>query len=144
MKIKPIKTEADHAAALKRIEALWNATKQEDRDELDVLATLVDAYERVHHPIDPPDPIEAVKFRMEQQGWKLTDFNALIGSRSHSSEILNGKRPLNLAIIRKLHQAWKIPAAALLQEVKPARRSRSTRKRRTALPLVGLVPKKIA
>ena len=116
MNIKPIKTEVDHAAALKRIDAIWNATNQDAIDELDVLATLVEAYERAHHPIDPPDPIEAVKFRMDQQGLTQSDFAKLIGSRSHASEILNRKRPLLLATIRKLHTNWKISADVLIRE----------------------------
>src|SRR5262245_53584478 len=122
MKIKPIKTEEQHAAALKRIEALWESSKPDDRDELDVLATLVEAYERIHHPIDPPDPIEAVKFRMEQYQLKLVDFAKLIGGRSHPYEVLNRKRALTLSMMRKLNAVWRIPGCFAPEASRPHNR----------------------
>ncbi len=113
--IKPIRTEADHAAAMKEIERLWGAksgTRAGDR--LDVLATLVDAYEAQHLPIAPPDPIDAIRFRMEQQGLTRKDLEPMIGSRTRVSEVLNRKRGLSIEMIRRLRAGLGIPADVLV------------------------------
>ena len=117
MNIKPIKTKRDHRAALSRIDALWDAkSKTPEGDELDVLATLVSEYEEKNFPIDTPDPIESIKFRMEQLGLKDADLVSFIGARSKVSEVLNKKRSLSLPMIRKLSNGLKIPAENLIQE----------------------------
>ena len=122
--IKPIKTKRDYKAALARIDKLMDAVPgTPEGEELDVLADLVVAYEHKHFPIDLPDPIAAIKFRMEQQGLTRKDLEPLIGSRGKVSEVLNGKRPLSLAMIRALHKNLGIPAEVLLKETsdqKPA------------------------
>ena len=110
MRIKPIKTEADYEAALAEIEKLWGAKENTPKgDRLDVQITLVEAYERAHHRIDPPDPIAAIKFRMEQMGLTRQDLEPFIGSRARVSEVLNGKRDLSLNMIRRLHDGLNIP-----------------------------------
>jgi HTH-type transcriptional regulator / antitoxin HigA len=125
MEIKPIRNQADYESALRRIEALWGtSTGTSDGDELDVLATLTEAYEREHYPIDQPDPIEAIKFRLEQTG---KDFHALIGvigQRTRVYEVMRKARPLSLNMIRNLHRKLQIPAEVLIQPTrKPARRA---------------------
>jgi HTH-type transcriptional regulator/antitoxin HigA len=129
MKIKPIRTEADYDSALLRMEELWEADEgSPDGDELDVLLALVDAYEEDHYPIDLPDPIEAIKFRLEQTG---KDFHALvgvIGGRTRVYEVMRGDRPLSLKMIRNLHQQLGIPAEVLIQ---PIRKRNSRRRART-------------
>ncbi len=116
MEIKPIRTEADCDAALRRIEALWDAAPGTPAgDELDVLATLVEAYENEHYPMDPPDPIEAIKFRLEQEGKDYRALIGVIGQRTRVYEVMRGDRPLSLNMIRKLHSTLKIPAAVLIQ-----------------------------
>ena len=115
MEIKPIRTEKDHRNALQAINRLWHArpgTREYDR--LEVLATLVAAYEEKHHPIGPPDPIEAIRFRMEQLGLDRNDLAECLGSRARVSEVLNRKRRLSLAMIRRLHRKLGIPAEILL------------------------------
>ncbi len=105
MDIKPIKTEKDYDAALAEVEALWGAPEDTpDGDKLDVLITLVEAYEAKHHPIDPPDPVDAILFRMEQAGLERKDLEPFIGGRGRVSEILTRKRPLTINMIRRL---WK-------------------------------------
>lgn len=117
MAIKPIKTEHDYEAAMSRIDALMDAAPgTAECDELDVLAELVEAYENKHFPIELPDPIAALRFRMEQQGLSQQDLVPFIGSRSKVSEVLSGKRPLSLAMIRSLHKGLGIPAEVLLKE----------------------------
>jgi HTH-type transcriptional regulator/antitoxin HigA len=117
MNIKPIKTKSDHRLALKRVEELWDAKpKTQEGDELDVLATLVVAYEEIHFPIDPAQPIEAIKFRMEQYGLSDSDLTQYIGARSKVSEVLNLKRSLSLSMIRKLSEGLKIPVDSLVRE----------------------------
>ena len=114
--VKPIRTKRDHQAALKEVELLWGAkagTPQGDR--LDVLATLIDAYETEHYPIDPPDPIEAIKFRMEQQGLTRRDLEEMIGTRTRIAEVLNRKRGLSIAMIRRLHERLGISAEVLIR-----------------------------
>jgi len=115
MEIKPIKTNADHRAALAEIGRLMDAEKDSaDGDRLDVLATLVEAYEAKRFPIDPPDPVAAIEFRMEQRGLTRRDLEPMIGGRGRVSEVLSGKRALSLAMIRRLHEGLGIPAEALL------------------------------
>lgn len=120
MDIKPIKGEADYDRALRRVEELWDAPHgSAESDELDILTTLIEAYEREHYPIDPPDPIEAIKFRLEQRGKDSRALIGVIGHRTRVYEVLRGKRPLSLNMIRNLHEKLGIPAEVLIQ---PARR----------------------
>ncbi len=115
MDIRPIKTEQDYNFALQRIEVLWGAKKDTpEGDELDLLVTLVESYEMRHYPIAPPDPIDAIKFRMEQMGMTKTDMIRYLGSQSRVSEILNRKRGLTLNMIKSLYRELKIPAKVLL------------------------------
>ena len=117
MKPKILKTEADYEAALAYVETLMDAEPGSPaEEELEVFAMLIQAYERAHYPIDLPDPIEAIKFRMEQQGLSQKEMAPHFGSRSRVSEVLNRKRPLSLAMIRALHEGLGIPAEVLLQE----------------------------
>ena len=102
MNIKPIKTEKDYQLAISRIEELWGALKDSpEGDELDLLLTLVESYELKHYPIAPPDPVDAIKFRMEQMGLTNADMSKYLGSQSRVSEILNRKRGLTLNMIKK-------------------------------------------
>ena len=119
MNIRPIHTHADYKAALKDVSALIDrdpapGTPQGDR--LDVLTTLIQAYEARHFPIDAPDPVEAIKFRMEQQGLSVKDLEPIIGQRNRVYEVLNRKRPLTLAMIRRLHSSLGTPAEVLIAE----------------------------
>lgn len=117
--IKLIKSEADHEQALSRLMALMDADPAEgsaEADELELLALLIDRFESEHYPMDPPDPIEAIKFRMDQMGLKNKDLIPYIGSASKVSEVLCCKRPLSLNMIRKLHQGLGIPAEVLIRE----------------------------
>ena len=117
MNIKPINTKKDHRAALKRVERLWDAKpKTLEGDELDILLTLVSAYEEKHFPIPIPKPVEAIKFRMDQLGLSDADLTTSIGARSKVSEVLNLKRPLSLPMIRKLSEGLNIPAENLIHE----------------------------
>src|SRR5438132_8983343 len=112
--IKPIRTKKDYEAALAEVERLWGAKSgTPDGDRLDILATLIEAYEAKHYPMDPPDPIEAIKFRMEQQGLTRKDLERVLGSRTRVSEVLNRKRGLSIDMIRKLHDKLQIPAEVL-------------------------------
>jgi HTH-type transcriptional regulator/antitoxin HigA len=125
--IKPIRTKADHAKALAEIERAWDAKPgTPEGDRLDVLATLVDAYERQATPILPPDPIEAIKFRLEQQHKTRKDLEGIIGTRARVSEILGGRRSLSLSMIRGLHRELQIPLDVLVAE-KDQERPRSAR-----------------
>lgn len=120
MDIKPIRTKADYRAALKDIEGLMTAsTNSPEGERLDVLVTLVEAYERKHFPMELPDPIEAIKFRMESQGLKPKDLQPMIGGLNRVYEVLNYTRPLTLSMIRRLHEGLGIPAECL---IKPAQR----------------------
>ena len=115
MTIRPIRNTTDHESAMKRIQALMSAKPGTDAgDELDVLATLVDAYETKHFPVESPDPIEAIRFRMEQMGLKRKDLEPFIGSRARVSEVLNKRRGLSLKMIRALHEELDIPLEALI------------------------------
>jgi HTH-type transcriptional regulator / antitoxin HigA len=114
--IKPIRTKRDYEAVLREIERLWGAkASTAEGDRLDVLATLVDAYEAEHYPMDPPDPIEAIKFRMEQQGLTRRDLEEMIGTRTRIAEVLNRKRGLSIAMIRRLHERLGISAEVLIR-----------------------------
>jgi HTH-type transcriptional regulator/antitoxin HigA len=122
--IKPIRTKKDYEAALGEVERLWGAKSgTPDGDRLDVLATLIDAYEVVHYPMDPPDPIEAIKFRMEQQGLTRKDLEPLIGTRTRVAEVLNRKRNLSIGMIRRLHEGLGISAEVLIQPTTRGRRA---------------------
>lgn len=115
MEIRPIKTEIDYNDSIKRIEDLWGAKIDTPQgDELDLLVTLVESYEMKHYPIAPPDPIEAIKFRMEQMGLTKTDLAKYLGSQSRVSEVLGRKRQLTLKMIKSLYKGLKIPAEILL------------------------------
>ena len=115
MTIRPIRNSSDHETALKRIQTLMSAQSgTAEGDELDVLATLVDAYEREQISIHSPDPVDAIKFRMEQMGLSRKDLEPYIGSRARVSEVLNKRRGLSLAMIRSLHQNLDIPLDALI------------------------------
>ena len=119
MDIRPIHTEADHKATLKEISVLMDADPElgtPEGDRLDILATLVQAYEAKHLPISAPDPVEAIKFRMEQSGLSIKDLEPIIGKSNRVYEVLNRKRPLTLAMIRRLHQHLGIPAAVLISQ----------------------------
>ena len=118
MDIRPIKTEEDYDAALSEIERLWDAESGSlESDRLDVLTTLVEAYEEKHHPIDPPDPIDAILFRMDQMGFSRKDLEPFLGPRGRVSEILSRTRSLSLTMIRRLHEGLGIPAEVLIQPV---------------------------
>jgi HTH-type transcriptional regulator/antitoxin HigA len=115
MTIKPIKTERDYQAALKEITRLWDAAPNSSKgNRLEVLVTLVEAYERKHYKVEPPDPVEAIKFRMEQLGLKSADLAKILGGRSRVSEILNRKRKLTVGMMRSLRKRLDIPAESLL------------------------------
>ena len=115
MKIKPIKTERDYRTALKEIERLWDARPNTPKgDRLEVLVTLVEAYEQKHYKVEPPDPVEAIKFRMEQLGLKSSDLAKILGGRSRVSEVLNRKRKLTVEMMRSLRKRLDIPAESLL------------------------------
>lgn len=124
MMIKPIKTRADHAAALREIERLWGADEgTPEGDSLDVLATLVEAYEQAHFPMDAPDPVEAIKFRLEQQGADQKALIGVIGNRTRVYEVLRRDRALSLSMIRRLNQRLKIPAEVLIRPVRVRKRN---------------------
>src|SRR5712664_785626 len=114
--VRPIRTKRDYEAALKEVERLWGAKSgTRNGDRLDVLATLIDAYESEHFPLDPPDPIEATKFRMEQQNLSRRDLEEIIGTRTRIAEVLNRKRGLSIAMIRRLHERIGISADVLIR-----------------------------
>lgn len=116
MEIKPIKTDKDYNQALERLEVIFDAKKgSPEGDELEVLGILVDQYENEHFPIGLPDPIEAIKFRMEQMGYNQNDLANIVGLKSRASEILNKKRKLSLEMIRQLHERLNIPTDVLIQ-----------------------------
>ncbi len=119
MDIRPVRTKADYKAALREISALMEADPAPgtaEGDRLDILVTLVQVYEARHVPISPPDPVEAIKFRMEQGGLSVKDLEPLIGKSNRVYEVLNRKRPLTLAMIRRLHEGLGIPAKVLIAE----------------------------
>ena len=115
MDIRPIRNRRDHAWALREVERLWGArTGTPDADKLEILMTLIDAYEAKHHPIDPPDPVDAILFRMEQAGLTRNDLAGVIGSRARVSEVLNRRRPLSIAMIARLRDRLGISADILI------------------------------
>lgn len=117
MDIKPIKSERDYRRVVKEIELLMDARANTvDGDRLDVRVTLAQAWEGKHHPIDAPDPIEAIRFAMEQRGLSRRNLEPFIGSRACVAEVLNHKRSLTLPMIRKLHSGLGIPAGVLIRE----------------------------
>jgi HTH-type transcriptional regulator/antitoxin HigA len=117
--ITPIKTQRDYRRLLKEIEGLMNAKRNTpEGDRLDVLVTLVEAWERKHYPLDLPDPVEAIKYHMDQSGLMPRDLIPFIGSRNRVHEVLNRKRPLTLKMIVKLHEGLGIPAESLIKRVK--------------------------
>jgi len=116
MDITPIRTKRDHRRALKEIEGLMNARRgTPEGDRLDVLVTLVEAWEAKHYRIDLPDPVEAIKYHMEQQGLAPRDLVPYIGSRNRVYEVLNRKRPLTLKMVWRLHKGLGIPAESLIK-----------------------------
>jgi HTH-type transcriptional regulator/antitoxin HigA len=116
MNIKPIKTKRDYQNALTRLEVIFDAKPgSKEGDELEILGILIEKYENAHFPIDMPDPIEAIKFRMEQLGYNQNDLARLVGLKSRASEILNKKRKLTLEMIRQLHTGLNIPIQVLTQ-----------------------------
>jgi HTH-type transcriptional regulator/antitoxin HigA len=138
MKIKPIRSDNDYKQALQRVEALWgSALGSQLGDELEVLVTLIEAYERERYPIDRPNPLEAIKFRLEQSGKNLSSLIGIIGQRTRVYEVMRGDRPLSLKMIRNLHRELGIPAEVLIQPSRKPRRARHqlrpTTTRRTRL-----------
>lgn len=121
IEIKPIRSESDYGIALTEVERLWGArSSTAEGDRLDVLATLIDAYEAKTDPMDPPDPIEAIKFRMEQQGLTRKDLEPILGTRNRVSEVLNRRRNLSIDMIRGLHARLGIPAEILIRPTRAA------------------------
>jgi HTH-type transcriptional regulator/antitoxin HigA len=121
--VRPIRSKRDYEAALAEVGRLWGSKLgTPDGDRLDVLATLIDAYEAAHCPMDPPDPIEAIKFRMEQQGLSRKDLESLIGTRTRVAEVLNRRRNLSIGMIRRLHKTLGISAEIL---IRPSRKDRA-------------------
>ncbi len=117
MKIKPIRNETDYQNALERLEVIFDAKRgTEEGDELEILAMVVDNYENENFPIGMPDPISAIKFRMEQMGLKQKDLVEMVGFKSRVSEIMNKKRKLTLDMIRKLNAKLNIPTEVLIQD----------------------------
>lgn len=116
MNIKPIKTKKDYEQALERLEKIFDAKKGTQKgDELEILGMLIDNYEIEKFPIGFPDPVEAIKFRMEQLGYNQTDLANVVGLKSRASEILNRKRKLSLEMIRQIHEGLNIPTEVLIQ-----------------------------
>lgn len=116
MNIRPIRTKKDYEQAMLRLEYLFDAKKGTQKgDELEILSLLIEKYEDEKFPIELPDPIEAIKFRMEQSGLTQTDLANIVGQKSRASEILNRKRKLSLDMIRQLHIKWHIPTEVLVQ-----------------------------
>jgi HTH-type transcriptional regulator/antitoxin HigA len=118
MNIKPIRSDKDLQEAFHHLEGIFQAKKDTpEADEMEILVTLIEAYENQNYPISPPDPIEAIKFRMDQQGLTARDLEVFIGSSGRVSEVLNRKRPLSLRMIKRLHHGLNIPYESLLADV---------------------------
>ncbi|WP_114389620.1 helix-turn-helix domain-containing protein [Notoacmeibacter marinus] len=114
--LRPIRSEADYETALKEVERLWRAKSDTpEGDRLDVLATLIEVYEAKYYPMDPPDPVEAIRFRMEQQGLTRKDLEPMIGPRNRVADVLNRKRSLSIDMIRQLHEQLGISAEVLIR-----------------------------
>ncbi len=119
MTIKPIRNEKDLRAAFKRLDVIFQAAAgTPEAEEMEVLATLIEAFEDKHYPISPPDPVEAIKFRMEQQGLSKADLQPFIGASGRVSEVLSRKRPLSLRMVKRLHDGLRIPYESLLAGVR--------------------------
>lgn len=119
MNLKPIKTDADHTAALREIERLWGAAEgTPDGDRLEILTTLVEAYEEARFPMSMPNPIHAIRFRLEQEGRDVKALVGIIGNRTRVYEVLRGDRALSLSMIRQLNEKLKIPAEILIRPVR--------------------------
>jgi HTH-type transcriptional regulator / antitoxin HigA len=126
MQLKPIRNDADHEAALVEIERLWDAKQgTADSDRLEILTTLVGAYEDARFPMDMPDPIEAIKFRLEQKGEGKKALIGIIGSRTRVYEVLRGDRALSLSMIRQLNEQLKIPAEILIRPLRLRKRKQA-------------------
>ncbi|MCC6949622.1 MAG: XRE family transcriptional regulator [Bradyrhizobiaceae bacterium] len=126
--IRPLRSERDYEKAVDEIERYFEREPRRgtpEADRFDLLALVIDDYERKHFPIDPPDPVEAIRFRMEAGGLSQADLGRLLGSRQRASDVLKRRRPLTLPMIWKLHREWDIPAEALIQPRKPARSRRN-------------------
>jgi len=122
--IQPIKTETDYRAALSTIEELWQSdVNTPEGDRLDILITLVDAYEAVHHPIYPPDPVAAIEFHMDQNDLTRADLEQYIGTRARVSEVLNRRRNLSIEMIRSLNEGLGIPLESLVARPRETRAS---------------------
>jgi HTH-type transcriptional regulator / antitoxin HigA len=135
MEIKPIRTNGDYDLALRQVESLWGSPRgTPDGDKLDVLVTLVEAYERERFPIDLPDPIDAIKFRLEQEGKDYRALIGVIGQRTRVYEVMRGARPLSLNMIRNLHRKLAIPAEVLIRTTPRKRRQPSRRGIQRAAP----------
>lgn len=124
MTLHPIRNEADYLEALKRVEALFDASEEPDPESdegalFEALITLIEAYEKKHHRVDPPDPIDAIRFRMEQSGLSVKDLEPMIGRPNRVYEVFARKRPLTLPMIRRLHDGLGIPAEVLIAEPQP-------------------------
>ena len=118
MNIKPIRNDQDLASAFRQLEGVFQAPADTPEfDEREILVTLIEAYENAHYAIAPPDPIEAIKFRMEQQGLTPHDLEAYIGSSGHVNEVLNRKRPLSLKMVKRLHDGLRIPYESMLERM---------------------------
>jgi HTH-type transcriptional regulator / antitoxin HigA len=146
MNIRPVRTEEDYREALAMVDSLWSKAVPgtAEGDQLDVLITLIQVYEREHHPIPPPDPIEAIKFRAEQMGIGRKGLEGIIGSRARVAEVLAGTRALSIAMIRRLHRELGIPAEILIREVqRPAvARGRGRATRKTSTRNAGASPRR--
>ena len=117
--LKPIRSKGDYEVAMAEIERLWGARSgTPEGDRIDILATLVDAYENEHYPMDPPDPIEAIKFRMEQRGLTRKDLADILGSRTRVAEVLNRRRGLSINMIRRLHEKLGISVEVLIRPIR--------------------------
>ncbi len=126
--LRPIRTEADHQAAMAEVERLWGAADgTPDGDRLDILATLIDAWGAEHIPMSPPDPVEAIKFRMEQQGLTRKDLESIIGTRTRMAEVLNRRGGLSIGMIRRLHDRLGISADVLIGAGETIRDHRASR-----------------
>jgi HTH-type transcriptional regulator/antitoxin HigA len=135
MNIRPIKTDADYEEALAEVKSLWNAAPgSDDAGKLEVLAMLIHHYEREREPLPPLDPIEAIKFRMEQQGLSRKDLLPILGTTGRTSEVLGRRRPLTLNMIRKLHTLLDIPLESLVQPSQKPKRPHKTRGSTAATP----------
>ena len=118
MNIKPIRNDDDLQAAFRHLETVFQAEEgTPEADEMEILVTLIEAYENQHYPIGPTDPVEAIQFRMEQQGLTPRDLEAYIGSSGRVSEVLNRKRPLSLRMVKRLHDGLRIPYESLLSKI---------------------------